>query len=182
MTLVRWKKHSEETLKANTHFALKHDTFSIGEEKIERDYFYFDSSDTVIIVPVQSDGKIVLVNQYRYLFDQECLEFPMGGSKKGDVTLADAAARELAEETGCVGHISFIGSFAPLNATTRCRHHVFLAEQVVSDSGIHSKDATEEFERVSYEPALFEAHIRSGGIWDGPTLAAWALVRQRFLS
>lgn len=53
------------------------------------------------ILPIDSDGKIYLVGQFRYAIDEYSWEIPEGGgAMEGDPL--DAAKRELKEETGLV--------------------------------------------------------------------------------
>ena len=56
--------------------------------------------DSVAIVPVTCDGKVVLVRQYRYAAGEEVLEIPAGRIDPGE-SPEMAARRELLEETGC---------------------------------------------------------------------------------
>lgn len=56
--------------------------------------------DSVAIVPVTCDGKVVLVRQYRYSAGEEVLEIPAGRIDPGE-SPEMAARRELLEETGC---------------------------------------------------------------------------------
>lgn len=52
------------------------------------------------VLPVMSDGKIIMVRQYRNAIDRETVEIPAGGLNTPDEPTRDAAARELEEETG----------------------------------------------------------------------------------
>ncbi|MBQ9136500.1 MAG: NUDIX hydrolase, partial [Lachnospiraceae bacterium] len=52
------------------------------------------------VVPVTSDGKILMVRQYRNALDRYTLEIPAGGLNGADEPTKTAAARELEEETG----------------------------------------------------------------------------------
>ncbi len=56
--------------------------------------------DSVAVVPVTRDDKVVLVRQYRYAGGEELLEIPAGRIDPGESPRA-AAQRELLEETGC---------------------------------------------------------------------------------
>jgi len=62
------------------------------------------SSGVVIVVPLTDDGKLLFVEQFRPPVDRTVIEFPAGlaGDIAGreDEALADAATRELEEETG----------------------------------------------------------------------------------
>src|SRR5437867_674689 len=51
---------------------------------------------SVVLIPVEDDGRIVLVRQYRPALDRELWEFPAGSLDAGES--ADAAARRECEE------------------------------------------------------------------------------------
>ncbi len=53
----------------------------------------------VVIAGCNSEGKVLLVRQYRYSLDQDLLELPAGRIEAGEDPLP-AAQRELTEETG----------------------------------------------------------------------------------
>jgi len=53
----------------------------------------------VVLLPVEADGRIVLVRQYRAPIDRVTWELPAGGINDGEAAEA-AAARECEEETG----------------------------------------------------------------------------------
>src|SRR3990172_681355 len=53
----------------------------------------------VCMVPVESDGRLLLVTQYRHATGRRLLELPAGTLEPGEEPLA-AAARELQEEVG----------------------------------------------------------------------------------
>ena len=55
---------------------------------------------SVVIVPVTSERKVLLIRQYRYATGRYLLELPAGLIDPGEHML-ETAARELKEETGC---------------------------------------------------------------------------------
>lgn len=52
------------------------------------------------VVAVRDDGRLLMVRQYRNALDRETLEIPAGGLNGADEPTAEAARRELEEETG----------------------------------------------------------------------------------
>src|SRR6267378_2641967 len=55
---------------------------------------------SVAIIPRRSDGRIVLVRQFRYVTGRELWEIPAGTLDKPGEEIPAAARRELAEEAG----------------------------------------------------------------------------------
>lgn len=62
------------------------------------DFIHHDGAAAV--VPVRSDGKIVMVRQYRNALDRATLEIPAGKVDSPDEPKIECARRELEEETG----------------------------------------------------------------------------------
>ena len=71
----------------------------------------------VSVIPVEEDGTVWCVRQFRYPFGREMLEIPAGKLEKGEEPLP-AAVRELSEETGLeAGRIIYLGPAVPRRAT-----------------------------------------------------------------
>ncbi len=54
---------------------------------------------SVVILPVDHEGNLLFVRQYRHAAAQDLLELP-AGTRDGDEPYAECAAREIREETG----------------------------------------------------------------------------------
>lgn len=67
-----------------------------------------EHSDSVCMVPLDADGNVLLVRQYRKPTESALLEVPAGGIEEGE-TPEEAAMRELQEE---VSHVA--GTLTPL--------------------------------------------------------------------
>jgi ADP-ribose pyrophosphatase len=130
-----------------------------------------------MVVPILDDDRLVLVKQYRYLNDRDSVEFPCGGVKP-DTTYEDAARSELLEEAGMkAAEIRLIGEFNPHNGVTDEFCRVYLARGL---QGVRPEpDDTEEFEVLIKTPEEIGRMIEQNEIWDGMTLAAWILARNK---
>lgn len=173
------EKISEETLHENPWWKYKHDTYEKPNGQVG-DYFYGETpGGCSMIVPVLPDGKLVLTLQHRYLKDKQSIEFPAGGVKLGQLPI-DAAKNELFEETGFVSDdIVKVGVFSSLNGLFRDECHVFIAH--VTNQGEQHLDDTEEIDVLYRKPEDLEEMIRNNEIWDGMTIATWALVRHHLM-
>jgi len=178
MSLTKWKKISETILLNNPWWTYKKDEAILPNGK-QGEYHYVHTNGASMIVPVLNDGRIVLVNQYRYLNNRESVEFPCGGIKDGS-TYEDTAMHELEEEAGLIANDwQEVGEFNPYNGVTNEICRVFLAKELAAVPV--KPDETEEFETITLTPNEVDAQIASGVIWDGMTIASWMIVRPRLL-
>jgi len=92
-----------------------------------QEYHVFEIHDAVAVVPVLPDGSIVMLWQYRHPLGRTHWEVPAGRVDAGE-TPAQAAARELLEETGYrAGRIVRLGAFHPTNGISPHRAELFAA-------------------------------------------------------
>ncbi len=176
MSLKPRKKLSEETLFKNNWWAYKRDMYELPNGKVG-EYNYVHIGGSAMVVPIMKDGRVLLVNQYRYLNNRESLEFPCGSVKEGS-THDKTAWHELAEETGYSSSRMFLaGEFNPYNGVTNEICKVYIARELQHVGG--TPDETEEFELVPLTAAEIDEKIRNGEIWDGMSLAAWMIVKSK---
>jgi ADP-ribose pyrophosphatase len=69
----------------------------------EHDVEIVRHTPSVVLIPVEDDGRVVLVKQYRAPLDRETWEFPAGRLNDGE-SAEDAARRECEEEIAQVPH------------------------------------------------------------------------------
>ena len=174
MPLARWKTRSTSVVFRNPWWTYQKDETELPDGT-HGEYHSVHTHGASLVIPVRTDGRLLLVNQYRYLCDRESLEFPCGGVKEGH-SYDETAVQELAEEAGCQARDWRIaGEFNPYNGVTNEICRVYIARQLTP---VHATpDSTEEFERLTLTPEEFEARVISGVVWDGMSIAAWMIAK-----
>lgn len=176
MTLPAWSRISRIERFKNAWWTYLLDEYKLPSGK-RGEYHFVHTLGSSMVVPVLPDGKLLLVNQYRYLLDRESIEFPCGSVKEGS-NHDRTAWEELAEETGYSAKTLLqVGEFNPYNGVTDeiCRVYIARDLQFVGAD----PDETEEFELVQLSPEELERKIAGGTVWDGMTIAAWGIGRQK---
>jgi ADP-ribose pyrophosphatase len=139
------------------------------------EYHYVLTHGSSMVVPETADGKFLLVRQYRHTGKRDSIEFPCGGVKEG-AGFDETAKQELMEETGFLpGELKPAGNFNPCNGLVDEICRVYIARDLRHVGS--QPDETEHFELVYLSLEELDAFIRDGTIWDGMTLAAWAIAR-----
>jgi ADP-ribose pyrophosphatase len=176
MPLKPWKRLSHSVLFTNPWWVYKRDEYLLPNGN-RREYHYVHTNGSSMVVPVRDDGRILMVNQYRYLVERESLEFPCGGVKAGS-THDQTARHEFAEETGFAARQLFqVGEFNPYNGITDEMCRVYVARELHHVGS--NPDETEEFELLAFTAEDIDRKIASGEMWDGMSIAAWAIARPR---
>jgi ADP-ribose pyrophosphatase len=144
-------------------------------------YGVVERTDFVVVAPLQ-DGRVILVEQYRYPVAARIWEFPMGmWEQSTDTDLAVVAARELREETGLVaGRMIHAGEIFQGPGYCTQRGHIFLATDLVQ--GPTEREATElDMICRSVSVAELEAMICDGTVREAMTIAGFGLLRLKGL-
>lgn len=131
----------------------------------------------VCLVPIDAQGNVLMVRQYRKAVDATLLEVPAGTLERGEEVLA-CAQRELQEETGfAAGRLEPLATFYTTPGFSNEVIYAFLATDLRPGAL-----APEEDEGISVEPVpLGRVHqmIRSGDIKDAKSIAALLLTIAR---
>ncbi len=131
----------------------------------------------VAVVAQRPDGRFLFVRQFRKPLDRAMLEI-VAGNCDPDEPLADAAFRELREETGYEAtHLQRLGAIYPSPGYVDERIEIFFAK-VWMEPGARNLDADEDIEVHLHSRDVVRALIRTEQIQDAKTLSAWLLYEQ----
>ena len=134
-----------------------------------------EHSHAVCIVPIDNEGNVVLVRQYRKPAEDALLEVPAGGVEDGEIS-EEAVLRELQEEIGYTAdHLEHLSSFwvAPGWATEYM--HAYLATGLRESRLDGDEDENIEVVRLRFDEAV--SMLKTGEINDGKTIAALLLAQ-----
>ena len=120
----------EKRLKSETVYSGKVVTLEIDEVELPdgktsfRECVRHSGGACVLLV---RDGKVLLVNQFRYLYGKPIYEIPAGKLNSGEDPQL-AASRELEEETGFKANLSHLLDIYPTPGYTDEIIHIYFAE------------------------------------------------------
>ncbi len=174
--LKHLRRLTSEILHKNPWWEYRRDEY-LHPDDSQGEFFYVHSLGAVFVIPEMGDGQLLMLRQFRYLNQRESVEFVGGGMKAG-LTYEEAAREELLEEAGYEAHeLIPIGWFNPMNGASDEECHVFIA-RALTKSTAHP-EISEEFEPVTVTFDELAGLIEMGEVWDGMTLAAFALYHSR---
>jgi len=120
------------------------------------------------VVPLQEDGTVLLIRQYRHAAGGFIYEIPAGKLDPGENPLA-CAERELEEETGRrAGHLEHLLTFFTTPGFTDEIIHIYLATELIPGVQNLEHDEVLEVVEMPLEHAL--QRIADGTIRDGKTI------------
>ncbi len=138
-------------------------------------YDIIEHIGSVSLVPVDENGQMYFVRQYRHAAQLDLLELPAGTLEPGEPPL-EAAAREVREEIGmAASSLVEIGSFYLAPGYSTELMHVFLATGLSHDPLEPDADEYLSVEKMPVAAALQLAE--SGQIQDAKSLAALLLAK-----
>jgi 8-oxo-dGTP pyrophosphatase MutT (NUDIX family) len=163
-----------EVLLQGRAFKIRRDTLKMpngGETKLE----IIEHGGSVVIVPIDDEGNVLFVRQYRHATGKDLLELP-AGTRDGEEPYEECAAREIREETGMEAHyLQRVGDFYLAPGYSSEFMAVFVATGLKHNPLKADDDEFLQVEKIPLENAtvMFER----GEVLDAKSLAAWLLAR-----
>ena len=163
-----------EILLQGRAFKLRRDTLKTPDGR-ETKLEFIEHGGSVVIVPIDDDGNVLFVRQYRHATGGDLLELP-AGTREDNEPYEECAAREIREETGMeAGQLQRVGDFYLAPGYSSEFMAVFLATGLKHNP---LKADDDEFLQVEKFPikdvtAMFER----SEVPDAKSLAAWLLVK-----
>lgn len=147
-------------------------------------YGVVEKPDFVVIAPVWPDGRIQLVEQYRYPVRGRYWELPQGSWQDApDKDPTELARAELREETGLdAERLVRVGPLFQCYGYSTQGYYIFLATGLrPADGPVHPDPEEQDLITRAFPMAEVEAMLRDGVIRDATTVAAFGLLRLKGL-
>jgi len=155
-------------------FTIRRDTLRLPDGHETR-FDIVEHVGSVIIIPLDHQGNLLFVRQYRHATGLDLLELPAGTLDEGEAPEA-CAHREIREETGmAAGHLEHLGGFYLAPGYSTEYMHVYLATDLHSDPLQADADEFLTLENISLAKAMEIVHRAE--ILDAKTLAALLLAQ-----
>jgi ADP-ribose pyrophosphatase len=156
-------------------FSIRQDTIRLPDSR-QAELDIVDHVGSVVILPVDRNGNILFVRQYRHATSTHILELPAGTLEIGEQPEA-CAHRELREETGmAAGTMQHLGGFYLAPGYSTEYMHVFLATDLGENPLKADSDEFISLEKVPVSRAMEMSN--EGLLPDAKSLAAFHLARK----
>lgn len=154
--------------------------------KVKRDYLktpdgretkleIVEHGGSVVLIPIDQEGNLLFVRQYRHAVGEDLLELP-AGTRDGEEPFEVCAAREIREETGLeAGELQKLGEFYLVPGYSTEFMAVFLATDLKENPLQADEDEFLQVEKIPLKQAVEMAE--RGQIQDAKSLAALLLAR-----
>ena len=149
--------------------SIRKDEFIIQNKKIQKEVV--EHSPSVGLIPIIDHSNILLITQYRHPAKKTLLEIPAGKIEDGE-TKEEAARRELYEETGYTGKLSFLTKWYLVPSYDTELMYIFI---VTNLNKMSNKQGSDDDENIKVKKLGLKTALKkciNGQIIDCKTIAA----------
>jgi len=149
--------------------SIRKDEFILENKKIQKEVV--EHSPSVGLIPIIDHSNILLITQYRHPAKKTLLEIPAGKIEDGE-TKEEAARRELYEETGYTGKLSFLTKWYLVPSYDTELMYIFI---VTNLKKISNKQGSDDDENIKVKKLGLKTALKkciNGQIIDCKTIAA----------
>lgn len=174
-----WRKLRRRTVYESPWVRLHQDDVRLPDGSIIDGHHVVDFLHPVVgVLPIGTDDRILMIEQYRFISDTTGWAIPVGRAEEGE-ELVDAAQRELHEEAGYHAEtLEYVGDYHPIIGSSDLAFHIFFGygmEQSGKPTTPH-----EILQVAWFHPAEVWSMIEANAIYDGMALTSllWHFARQ----
>ncbi|HJT84984.1 MAG TPA: NUDIX hydrolase [Nitrososphaeraceae archaeon] len=149
--------------------SIRKDEFILENKKIQKEVV--EHSPSVGLIPIIDHSNILLITQYRHPAKKTLLEIPAGKIEDGE-TKEEAARRELYEETGYTGKLSFLTKWYLVPSYDTELMYIFIVTNLKKMS---NKQGSDDDENIKVKKLGLKTALKkciNGQIIDCKTIAA----------
>lgn len=178
--MEEFKRLSRDLVKKGAIIEYYQDTMQVPNGNIVK-WDFIKHNGAAAVVPVDEQGRLIMVRQYRNALERYTLEIPAGGLNSPDEPTMDAAARELAEETGYqADKLEFLVSIYTTVAFCNEKIDIYLATCLTP--GNQHLDEDEYVDVKAYTVEELVEKIYAGEIQDSKTVSAILAYKNKYVN
>ena len=176
--MEEYKRLSRELVAHGAIIDYYQDTMQIPNGNIAK-WDFIKHKGAAAVVPIEEQGRLIMVRQYRNALERYTLEIPAGGLQTPEEPTRDAAARELSEETGYhCDQLELLLSIRTTVAFCNEKIDIYVAEHLTP--GKQHLDEDEYVQVKAYPLEELVEKIYAGEIQDSKTVAAILAYKDKY--
>lgn len=176
--MEEYKRLSRELVAHGAIIDYYQDTMQIPNGNIAK-WDFIKHKGAAAVVPIDEQGRLIMVRQYRNALERYTLEIPAGGLQTSEEPTRDAAARELSEETGYhCDQLELLLSIRTTVAFCNEKIDIYVAEHLTP--GKQHLDEDEYVQVKAYPLEELVEKIYAGEIQDSKTVAAILAYKDKY--
>lgn len=176
--MEEYKRLSRELVAHGAIIDYYQDTMQIPNGNIAK-WDFIKHKGAAAVVPIDEQGRLIMVRQYRNALERYTLEIPAGGLQTPEEPTRDAAARELSEETGYhCDQLELLLSIRTTVAFCNEKIDIYVAEHLTP--GKQHLDEDEYVQVKAYPLEELVEKIYAGEIQDSKTVAAILAYKDKY--